>query len=55
MFVTEGREGKQKQSEHLVSEFSDSFLSKEQQDRLLSVVGDYHDVFSLKKGRDRSS
>ena len=42
---------KQKVIGHLVSEFSaDSFLSKEEQDRLLLVVGDYHDVFSLNEG-----
>ena len=29
---------------------ADSFLSKEEQDRLLSVIGDYHDVFSLNEG-----
>ena len=45
---SEGR--KQKLTEQLVSEFSDSFLSKEKQDRLLSVIGDYHDVFSLNEG-----
>ena len=38
---------KQKVIEHLVSR---SFLSKEEQDRLLLVVGDYHDVFSLNEG-----
>ena len=44
----EGR--KQKLIEHLVSKISDSFLSEEEQDRLLSVIGDYHDVFSLNEG-----
>jgi hypothetical protein len=44
----EGR--KQKIREHMISQFSDSFLSIEEQDRLLSLVEDYHDVFSLNDG-----
>ena len=45
---------KQKLTEYFVSEFSDSFFSAEEQDSLLSVVGDYHDVFSLNGQRGKA-